>query len=61
MSSAMHLKQGNVVHPCMAYASSHNDVTKKTFMNLWKDLFGFYCMQVYVPKMVHGKVEVDLH
>ena len=29
-----HLKQGNGVCPCMAYASSHNGVTKERSLNI---------------------------
>ena len=41
LSSFSHLKQGNGVRPCMAYASSHNGVAKKRFLKIWMDVFGF--------------------
>ena len=41
-----HLKQGNGVLPCKAYASSHNGVIKKSFLNIWMDVFGFCYLQV---------------
>ena len=44
--SFSHLKQGNGVHPCMACASSHNGITKKRFLNIWMDVFGFCYLQV---------------
>ena len=46
LSFFSHLKQGNGVRPCKVYASSHNGVTKKRFMNIWMDVFGFHCLQV---------------
>ena len=41
LSGFSHLKQGNGVHPCKAYVSSHNDVTNKRFLNIWVDSLSF--------------------
>ena len=46
LSSLSHLKQGNRVCPCKAYMSSHNGVTKKRFLHIWMNVFGFCCLQV---------------
>ena len=46
LSRFSHLKQGNGVLPCMVYASSHNGVTKKRYLKIWMDVFGFCCQQV---------------
>ena len=50
LSSFSHLKQRNGVHPCMAYVLSHDGVSKKRFLNIWMDVFGFCCLQVDLLK-----------
>ena len=46
LSIFSHMKQGNGVNPCMAYALFHNGVTKKRLLNIWMDVFGFCYLQV---------------
>ena len=69
LSRFIHLKKGNGVHPCMAYVLSHNGVTKKKFLNIWMDVFSFYCLQfilcqqccmvwlkqIYIEKWMYAK------
>ena len=62
LSSFIHLKQGNGVHPFMEYVSSHNGVTKKRFLkNMDGCIWVLFFVSHFIPTMVDGMVKVDLH
>ena len=53
MSSFSHLKQGNGFRPYMTYASSHDGVINKRFLNIWMDVFGFFVIQFILFQQWH--------
>ena len=61
LSNFINLKQGNEIHPCMAYASYHWYHKEEVPEYVDVCLCILFPASFYVPTMVHGMFKVDLH